>query len=115
MAGVRAWQEKARLESLGGRGTNLLTSRTGAQEVRLGFWDKAETRLAALVRHWSDNRAVEGPETEQLGCSKPSLQIGVGSRGPQLDPQGPVGWEEKAEAGKAHGHISFFRQNTVQR
>lgn len=67
VAGVRAWQEKARLESLGGRRTKLLTLGTEAQKVRLGFWDKVEIHLAEPASHWSDSRAVEGQKTEQLG------------------------------------------------
>ena len=67
VARVGAWQEKERLESLGGRGPGLLVSGTGAQKVRFGFWARAETRIAELVSQWSDSRAFEGPETEQLG------------------------------------------------
>lgn len=65
MSGARAWQEKARLEFLAGRATELLTSGQESVAGKCG-WDKAETHLAELASHWSDNRAVDGPETEWL-------------------------------------------------
>lgn len=115
MAGVRTWQEKARLEFLGGRGTELLTSGTGAQKVWLGFWDKAETHLAKLASRWSDTEQLKDLRLRSWGCSKPSLQIGVGSRRLQVDPQGPIGVGGGGRGREGTRHISFFCQNTVQR
>lgn len=74
--------------------------------MRLGFWNQTEIHLAELQAKGEAEEQLKDSRLSSGGCSKPSLQIGVGSRGLRLDAQGscmdPQWWEEKAEAGETY-------------